>query len=753
MKNLRLRIILRGAVQGVGFRPFVYRLATELKVTGWVQNSSYGVIVEIEAQKDILDIFLLRIEKEKPIASFIQSFESSFLDPLGFQDFQIKESISGEKTALILPDIATCPECRKEILDPENRRYQYPFTNCTLCGPRYSIVENLPYDRANTTMKRFRMCPECQKEYDDPKNRRFHAQPNACSKCGPYLEFWDNRGKIIQMQREALLKAVQMIKDGNVVAIKGLGGFHLVVDAQNKEAVSKLRDRKQRGLKPFAVMYSCLDEIQNDCEVSDLEKRSLLSSEAPIVLLKKKKNLKVADNIAPQNPYLGVILACTPLHILILDMLRSPIVATSGNLSEETICINNGDALNSLKHIADGFLMHNRKIVHHADDSIVRIMAGREMVLRRARGFAPLPVFIKNIKDSILAVGPHLKNTVAFSKKENVFVSQHIGDLEAPKAFETFEKTIQDLTKIYNVSPSLIVCDEHSGYLSTQFAEQSKLPKKSIQHHYAHICSCMAENEIEDDVLGVCFDGTGYGQDNTIWGGEFLKVDHGGFKRFAYFSPFPLLGGEKAMTEPRRSALGLLYHVLGKKAFDEKETESLKAFKPNELIDLELMLEKKINSPLTSSVGRIFDAVSSLLGFCQYIDFEGQAAMDVEFAISDKETDSGYSFDVKRDKSLIIEELFVEDILKDIKFGVESSIICRKFHNTLVDIIIAIAMQSGLKKVVLTGGCFQNKYLLERSIDRLREEGFLPYWHQRIPTNDGGISLGQIVAASKENMI
>jgi len=753
MENLRLRIIIRGAVQGVGFRPFVYKLASDLKIAGFVQNSSYGVIVEAESKKDILDQLLLRIEKEKPPTSFIQSLEHSFLDEKGFKDFQIKESISGEAEVFILPDIATCPECRKEILDPKNRRYQYPFTNCTLCGPRYSIIENLPYDRKNTTMKSFKMCKECQKEYDNPENRRFHAQPNACAKCGPRIELLDKEGKIIEIRRNALLAVVEAIKKGDVVAIKGLGGFHLVVDAKNKEAVQKLRDRKKRGLKPFAVMYRSIEEIVIDCEISDFEKRSLLSSEAPIVLLRKKKDLKIADNVAPQNPCLGAMLAYTPLHILLLDILNGPIVATSANLSEETICIDNDEALSSLKYLADSFLIHNRDIAHHVDDSIVRIMADREMVLRRARGFAPLPIFFKDVKDSVLAVGPHLKNTIAFSNKKNVFISQHIGDLETPKTFETFEKTIEDLTKIYKVNPKLIVCDEHPNYLSTQFAQQSNLPKERIQHHYAHICSCMAENEIDDEVLGVCFDGTGYGQDQTIWGGEFLKVNKDGFKRFAHFSPFPLPGGEAAVREPRRSAAGLLYHVFGEKIFNQKNIESLNAFKREELLNLRSMIKRKINSPLTSSVGRIFDAVSSLLGFRHYIDFEGQAAMDVEFAIFDEESTSAYSFDVKKRESLVIEELFVRDILQDIKAGVEKGLIARKFHDTLVDIIVAVAMRSGLKKIILTGGCFQNKYLLERSIQRLRKEGFLTYWHQRIPTNDGGISLGQIAAASKKNVL
>ena len=750
MEKLRLRIIIRGAVQGVGFRPFIYRLAGSLNVVGFVQNSSYGVIIEVESNKNTLDQFLSSIEKEKPSISFIQSLEHSFLDPIGFTDFQIKESASGKKEALILPDISTCPECRKEILDSNNRRYRYPFANCTLCGPRYSIIESLPYDRVNTTMKNFEMCLECQKEYDDPENRRFHAQPNACSKCGPHIEIVNKNGEVIASYYDALLKAAEMIKAGDVLSIKGLGGFHLVVDAQNEEAVKKLRDRKKRGLKPFAIMYNSLEEAEKDCEISDLEKRSLLSSEAPIVFLKKKENIRIVENVAPGNPYLGVMISFTPLHILLLEILKRPIVATSANLAEETICTDNVDVINVLNHIADGFLVHNREIAHHSDDSIVRIMADREMVLRRARGFAPLPVFVKDVKNFVLAVGSQIKNTIAFSSKENIFVSQHIGDLETPKTLKTFEKTIKDLTKMYNVIPALIACDKHPNYLSTQFAQESGFLKEEIQHHYAHVCSCMAENEIKDEVLGVCFDGTGYGDDQTIWGGEFLKIDKNGFKRFAYFSQFPLPGGEAAIREPRRSAVGLLFHVLGEKIFKDENIELLKMFKSEELINLRSMLIKKINSPLTSSVGRIFDAVSSLLGFCYYSDFEGQAAMNVEFSISDKESNCVYSFDIKKNESLIVEESFIRDILKDLKSGIDKGIIARKFHNTLVDIVIAISMRSGLKKIVLTGGCFQNKYLLEHCVKRLKEEEFSPYWHQRIPTNDGGISLGQVFGASRK---
>jgi len=749
MKN-RLRIFIQGSVQGVGFRPFIYKLAKSLKLSGWVLNSSQGVSIEVEGEQKTLEEFLLRIEKEKPPLSFIQSMESSFLDAKGYKNFEIKESEGGEKTALILPDIATCPDCRKEILDSNDRRYRYPFTNCTNCGPRYSIIEGLPYDRANTTMKKFKMCPQCQDEYSDPKNRRFHAQPNACANCGPHLELWNKDKKVLADSDAALVGCAQMIKDGKIIAVKGLGGFHLMVDARNPEAVKCLRERKHREAKPFAVMYPSLDKIKKDCDVSALEERILMSPEAPIVLLTKKKEAGICEDVAPGNPYLGVMIAYTPLHILLLNQLGFPVVATSGNLSEETICTAEQEAVETLCDVADAFLVNSRPIARHVDDSIVRVIEGREMVLRRSRGFAPLPIPYQGTSNMILAVGPHLKNTVALSRDKNIFISQHIGDLETAKSSYTFQETIKDLEALYDIKPKVVACDVHPDYLSTQFARKMGLPVVQVQHHYAHVLSCMAENEIEGEVLGVCWDGTGYGLDTTIWGGEFLKIDENGFNRFAHFRPFLLPGGEKAIKEPRRCALGLLYSVFGEKAFELKNIKAYESFSLSEIQDLKTMLQKKINSPLASSVGRIFDAVASLTGLCQVMQFEGQAAMMVEFAATSEITDKVYSFSIEKGESLLIDGPSIKEILADIEKGFHAPFICAKFHNTLVDIIAAVVRRSGMGKIVLTGGCFQNKYLLEHAIQRLRSEKLSVYWHQRIPTNDGGISLGQVVAAHKE---
>lgn len=759
----RLRITIRGAVQGVGFRPFIYRLATESQLVGWVNNSAQGVFIEVEGSRDKLESFLLRIEPEKPPRSHIQSLESSWLDPVDYTTFEIRASTlaSSEKTAVILPDIATCPDCKSEIFDPNNRRYLYPFTNCTNCGPRYSIIEALPYDRANTTMKNFAMCDECKSEYKNPLNRRFHAQPNACPKCGPHLEFWDNQGKVLAINNDALLATANAIREGKIVAVKGLGGFHLMVDAGNSEIVQELRRRKRRSEKPFAVMYPSVDLVKEDCQVSELEERLLRSPESPIVLLRHNKtNRRDAENteeerkervIAPGNPYLGVMLPYTPLHHLLMQELGFPLVATSGNISDEPICIDEREALQRLGDIADVFLVHNRPIVRPIDDSVVRVIMGREMVQRRARGYAPLPIQTNNSVGEAsclplpLAVGGHLKNTIAIAVSNQVFISQHIGDLETSAAFASFKNAIASLSLLYEFKPTVIACDLHPDYLSTLFAQKLELPVIQVQHHYAHVLACMAENELEAPVLGVSWDGTGYGLDGTIWGGEFLYVKEDSFQRVAHLRPFKLPGGDKAVKEPRRVAIGLLYEIFGNKVFTMKELAPVRDFSQQELQVLKTMLNKNLNSPLTSSAGRLFDAVASLIDLRQKVSFEGQAAMELEFAHLGIETDEYYRSPIET-PSLDWKPMVLE-ILKDIDNQLPLGIISAKFHNTLVEAIVAVAKQLNTSQIVLSGGCFQNKYLTEKAVQRLRQENFRPYWHQRIPTNDGGIALGQTIAA------
>lgn len=749
----RAKATVRGAVQGVGFRPFVYRLAGELHLAGWVSNSSQGVFIEVEGAGTSLREFLVRLEREKPPLAIIQSLEFSFVDAVGYKDFTIRNSVEkGGKSALILPDIATCPHCLLEVFQAGNRRYRYPFTNCTNCGPRFTIIEDLPYDRANTSMKKFPMCPLCEREYHDPADRRFHAQPNGCPACGPKLEMWDGAGNILASHDEALRLAAEEVRAGKIVAIKGLGGFQLIADARNEVAVRELRTRKHRLEKPFALMYPTLAMAREHCRISELEERLLVSAEAPIVLL-QRWTPPLAPSIAPGNPYLGVMLPCTALHHLFMRQLGFPVVATSGNLSDEPICIDEHEALKRLRGIADYFLVHNRPIVRPMDDSVARVVRGREMVLRRARGYAPLPVHMKTPARCMLAVGAHLKNSVALNVGNDVFISQHIGDLETKEAYTAFRAVAADLPRLYDAGVDVIACDLHPDYLSTrhalQLAEKLGATVHPVQHHWAHMLSCMAENDVEFPALGVVWDGTGYGTDGTIWGGEFLLGREHSYERVTHFRQFRLPGSEAAIRQPRRSALGLLYELGGAQALEQPDLHPVREFSQSDLSLIRQMLGKGLQAPLTSSVGRLFDAVASLAGLRQEANFEGQAAMELEFAIQSCVSET-YSFEIKGTAPSQIDwRPMIREVIEDVRRGVATGVIAAKFHNTLVEIIVAVASHVGQTRVVLTGGCFQNRYLLERSIQRLLEGGFRPYWHQRVPTNDGGIALGQVVDAAR----
>jgi len=754
----RARAVVRGAVQGVGFRPFVYRLATELGLAGWVLNSAQGVFIEVEGGGAKLREFLVRLEREKPPRAIIQSLEFSFLDAAGYQDFVIRESEeSGTKTVLILPDIATCAHCVMEIFQPSNRRHRYPFTNCTNCGPRFTIIEQLPYDRPNTSMKKFGMCALCEREYHDPAERRFHAQPNACPSCGPRLELWDTGGNVVARHDDALHLAAEDIRAGKIVALKGLGGFQLIADARNELAVKLLRKRKRRSEKPFALMYPSLQMARDHCRISELEERLLLSPEAPIVLL-QRWSPPLAPSIAPGNPYLGVMLPSTPLHHLLLRDLGFPVVATSGNLSDEPICIDEHEALARLDGIADFFLVHDRPIVRPMDDSVVRVMRGREMVLRRARGYAPLPIHLKEPLPSVLALGAHLKNTVALSVGaegvgNEVFISQHIGDLETSEAYTAFRAVAADLPRLYEARPQIVACDLHPDYLSSKYAAelaaQLDVPLHPVQHHWAHVLSCMAENEVEFPALGVAWDGTGYGTDGTIWGGEFLLATGNSFERAGHFLPFRLPGGEAAIRQPRRTALGVLFAAAGAEGLDQADLAPVRDFSEAELALIRQMLVQELQSPLTSSAGRLFDAVASIAGLRQEVTFEGQAAMELEFAI-EACVDEAYSFEIISCSPALVDwRPMIEEVVQDVRRGAERGVIAGKFHNALVEIIVAMARYVGQTRVVLTGGCFQNSYLTERAVQRLLEAGFRPYWHQRVPPNDGGIALGQVVEAAR----
>lgn len=803
----RIRVKLRGRVQGVGFRPFIYNLATGLNLRGWVSNTGQGVTIEAEGPLANLDAFLSRIETEKPPLAHIQGWEHSYLDPVGYARFEIRESRDKEsKSFWVLPDIATCPDCLKEVTDPANRRYRYPFTNCTRCGPRFSIMTALPYDRSNTSMQAFTMCADCQDEYDNPQDRRFHAQPNACPACGPKLEFTDAKGNTLASGDEALHRTVEELKAGHILAVKGLGGFHMMVDATHEAAIARLRARKLREEKPFAVMFPDLAAIQQVCEASPVEIRALLSAEAPIVLLRRITQ-KLPGNIAPGNPYLGVMVPATPLHHLILGGLGRPVIATSGNLAEETLCTDNAEALARLGTMVDGFLLHDRGIVNHVDDSIVRVVMGRELVLRRGRGFAPSTFPITrhwgfgSVDRQVLAVGAHIKNTVALYKEGEIVLSQHIGDLETEQSVETFQKTINSLKRFYAIEPEWIVHDFHPDYASTRYAEDQALPRQPAQHHFAHVLACMVDNEAPPPVLGISWDGAGFGLDRTVWGGEFLLVMQDRFTREGHFRQFPLPGGEQAIREPRRAAVGLLYALMGESVFDHPGLMTSLRFNQAEWEGLRGTLEKGIHTPQTSSAGRLFDAVAALLGVCHHNRYKGQAAGLLEFAagvfdpppetprpprpardkdswIGEEEilgsaqpapagrrgearwTEERYTFKIAEVETehnpreeihqytyVVDWEPMIREILADLERGRAVGDIAAAFHNTLADIVVRVAQLVGEPRVALTGGCFQNRLLTELAVTHLREAGFQPIWHQRIPPNDGGLAVGQILAA------
>jgi hydrogenase maturation protein HypF len=747
----RLKIVIRGVVQGVGFRPFVYRLARDEGLGGWVNNSPQGVFIEVEGPDERLDDFLLRLPQDKPPLSFIQSLEYSVLESVGYPDFRIHRSEDGgEKQALILPDIATCPLCLQEILSPADRRYRYPFTNCTLCGPRFSIIQALPYDRRHTTMEKFVMCERCAREYEEPQDRRFHAQPNACPDCGPQLALWDGTGATMAHGDDALLEAAAALERGDVLALKGIGGFQLLADARNEEAVTRLRQRKRREEKPLAVMCPDLRSARRCVRLSQIEEQVLLSPQSPILLARRRPDADIAPSVAPANPHLGVMLPYSPLHHLLMKDLGFPVVATSGNLHDEPIVTDEEKAMATLGGIADCFLVHDRPIERYVDDSVVRVQLGREVVLRRARGYAPLPVTLKETLPLLLALGAHLKNTVAISRGRDVILSQHIGDLETAQAFFAFRKVVQDLLRLYEVKPQAVACDAHPDYLSSQHARELGLPVVEVFHHHAHLASCLAENEIDGEVLGVTWDGAGYGEDGTIWGGEFLAGDASSYRRVATFRPFRLAGGERAMKEPRRSALGLLFEMEGEAAL-ERPWPFLDGLSERQRRLMAQMLTRGWNSPLTSSCGRLFDAVAAILGIKTVSTFEGQAAMMVEFAIQESVEDS-YPVSLLPASGggpLVFDwEPMLRAILADQEQRVDVGVICARLHNALADLIVEVAQRVGLERVALTGGCFQNRYLAERAFRRLEKAGFRPFTHQRVPPNDGGIALGQIVVAA-----
>ena len=751
---VRVEMTVSGIVQGVGFRPFVYQLANKLGLTGFVRNESASVRIQVQGPGAALEEFRSRLLLESPPQARIESVEIRVLPPdLSEKEFWIASSSEPWAKAPVIPaDLATCEECRREIFTPGERRYRYPFTNCTNCGPRWSIIRGLPYDRPVTSMAQFEMCRECREEYEDPADRRFHAQPIACPQCGPSLSLLTPDGVPVAGKDDALRKAAGAVREGKILALLGLGGFQLVVDATASPAVQTLRERKRRPHKPFAVMFPTLEVASRWCEISGEEAQALLSPQAPILLVRRRTHLspglpRIAEEVAPGNPYLGVMLPYTPLHHLLMAEIGGPVVCTSGNLSEEPMSITPEEGLARLGKIADLFLVHDRPIVRPVDDSVARIFRGRIQLLRRARGYAPLPCRMPRGSSKILAVGAHQKNTVALLLGPSAIVGAHIGDLDNILSQKVHRRAIEDLLTFYEVIPEAIACDLHPDYASTLLAQELSrhfgVPLVSVQHHHAHIAACMAEHHLEGPVLGVAWDGAGYGTDGTVWGGEFLIVEGGNFRRVGSLRPFPLPGGEKASREPRRSALGLLYAHGGLASCSVIQH----LFTGQEFAILQEILKKNIYSPVSSSVGRLFDAVATLLGASPTTTFEGQAAMELEFQATAAGPSRYRAELVEKDLLLIDWGPLVEAILSDLKAGRDPAEIAWAFHEALAESICQVASRLGQATVVLSGGCFQNRLLSELTIDKLQERGFQVYWPEAYPPNDGGIALGQLAVA------
>ena len=754
---VRLVVSVRGVVQGVGFRPFVYQLVTRHGLKGWVCNTSEDVRINVEGAQAAIDRFLVELENTAPPLAHIANISATIDEPVGYEHFEILDSISEEgKYQLISPDVATCPACIAEILSPDDRRYRYPFTNCTNCGPRFTIIEDIPYDRPKTTMRHFQMCYECQQEYEDPLDRRFHAQPNACPRCGPILELVDKEGKAIEAG-DTMLEASRLLREGRIVAVKGLGGFLLACDATSEKAVKLLRERKKRPSKPFAVMLASLEDVLEHCDVSGVEKELLTSHQCPIVLLKWKSGSTVTAAVVPGLNHLGVMLPYTPIYHVLMRETGLPLVMTSGNLSEEPIASENEESLRRLGGIADYFLLHNRDIYSKYDDSVAIVEGEKPQLVRRARGYAPYPIHLPFGSKQVLACGAELKNTFCLTRDEYAFLSQHIGDMENLETLEHFGSTIGLYKRLFRVQPEVIACDMHPEYLSTKYAkelaaESPGLSLAPVQHHHAHIVSCMVDNGLEEPVIGVALDGTGFGTDGHIWGGEFLMADYHSFERLGHFQYVTLPGGEAAIKKPYRMAIGYILSILGKDAL--KNDLPLMQYVDRQEIDIiEKQIATGLNSPLTSSCGRLFDAVSALVGVRGQIDYEAQAAIELE-AIADEVESGYYPFEVAEQDVVDVVQFdgLFTSIITDLEEGIVPEVISARFHNTISRIVVEmckrLARRTGVKQVVLSGGVFQNRLLLRLSTAALKKAGLSVFTHHQVPANDGGVSLGQAVIAN-----
>jgi len=764
----RVQILVRGLVQGVGFRPYIFSLAKRRALKGRVLNNTTGVLIDVEGEARVVEQFIEEITANPPTLSLVESVERrDDLAPAHYLDFHIVESESGvEKFVPLSPDVSTCEDCLREMLDPQNRRYRYPFINCINCGPRFTIIEGVPYDRKQTTMRDFAMCDECRDEYENPLDRRFHAEPIACPRCGPQIyltgasklsdcgmRIWDCG---LEDSHSSLFRNLQsVICDGKIVAIKGIGGFHLACDALNAEAVECLRRRKHRDDKPFALMASSVDIIKEYCVVSSAEEESLLSARRPIVLLEKRSSVSLPHAVAPHVGTLGFMLPYSPLHYLILEKLDRPLVMTSGNVSDEPVAYEDGEAVKRLGNIADYFLLHNRRIHIRSDDSVVRAYEGREMILRRARGYAPAPLkSARRFTREILACGAELKNTFCLTHENYAFVSHHIGDLENLETLRSFTEGIEHFKQLFHLRPDVIAYDLHPEYLSTKYAlalddVQTKI---GVQHHHAHIASCMADNEIEGDVIGVALDGLGFGTDGRLWGGEFFVADFLDAGRFAHLDYVPMPGGAKAVREPWRMAAVYLQRAFGDN-FTELNLPFVQKMNRGTWNTLRRMIATNTNSPETSSMGRLFDAVASLLGLRNIVNYEGQAAIELEL-IADRSSTQSYEFEIDANSNVIKADEVVRRVVEDLLKNVSASEIAAKFHQGVAHLIASLARrirhERKLNRVVLSGGVFQNMFLLERTCRTLKDDGFEVFTHARVPTNDGGISLGQAAIANAQ---
>ena len=754
------RITIRGIVQGVGFRPFVYGLAAQHKLNGWVLNSSSGVEIEVEGNETALSAFTHALQERLPPLAKIDEFNTSNIAIQNFKHFKIRHSKPKPGEFIpVSPDVSICDDCLKELFDSANRRYRYPFINCTNCGPRFTIIKDIPYDRPKTSMANFPLCPECLQEYENPLDRRFHAQPVACEVCGPYIWYEEN-GTVIGEKEQGLQAAREAIKSGKVIAIKGLGGFHLACDASNNKAVNTLRLRKRRSDKPFALMAFDLHIIRQFCEVNPKEEELLSSRQRPIVLLDKKGNPSLSDAIAPNQKTLGFMLPYTPLHLLLLepaDDFPDVLVMTSGNLSEEPIAFKDDDAIQRLSPLVDGFLMHNRPIYIRVDDSVVRVFNDAIYPLRRSRGYAPNPIVLKEKHLSIFAAGGELKNTFGFTRDQYAFLSHHIGDLENYETLRSFEEGIDHFEKLFRITPQAIACDSHPSYLASKYAreraQEENLPLVEIQHHHAHLSACLADNGLEESeapVIGLIFDGTGYGTDGTIWGGEFLVGNCSSFERVHHLQTVPQPGGDLATRTPARMALA---HLWQNKIRWRDNLSPVQALSKTEKQVILHQLETSINTPLTSSMGRLFDAVSSLIGIRQTINYEGQAAIEME-TVAASDENNFYEIEFKPEQTSINLHTFWEQLLNDIDSGTPPSVLSARFHNSIAQLSlkVSLALQSryAINTVVISGGVWQNRYLFNKTVALLQQNQFKVLTHKHVPTNDGGIALGQLLIAENQ---